>query len=105
MFPKTKFKQVLINIIKTFIHELISLRENDIMTPSPKSGGYQSFLNLLAPNPPNYRTVVKLLLADVRIHLALLGPASYSAMEPFSRSLCLSTMTIISSTIRPWMIL
>ena len=97
MFPKTNFKQVLINNIKASIHDFSSLRKNDIMTPFPRSGCYQIFLNLLAPNPPDYRTVVTLLLVNVSIHLALFGSVSYSAIEPFSTSLCLPIMTIISS--------
>ncbi|EFH70834.1 hypothetical protein ARALYDRAFT_892672 [Arabidopsis lyrata subsp. lyrata] len=95
--PEMPFKQVLINNIKVFIHEIKCLRKNDIITPSPRSRVYRSFLNPLAPNPPDYRTVVTLLLADEQIHLAFLVLANNSAMEPSSTSLSLLTVAIVSS--------
>ncbi|CAL9231863.1 unnamed protein product [Arabidopsis halleri] len=83
------------------IHEIKRVEKNGIMIPSPRSGGYRSFLNLLShalkQTPTDYRIVVTLLLADEQIHLALLEPSRASAMEPLSTSCSLLTVTITSS--------
>ncbi|CAL9238265.1 unnamed protein product [Arabidopsis halleri] len=79
------------------IQESESLRKNGIMIPSPWRGGYQSFLNLLSPLPPNYRTKVNHLLADEQLQLAFLAPTRTSVMEPSSTSSRLLTVTTSSS--------
>ncbi|EFH44734.1 hypothetical protein ARALYDRAFT_915778 [Arabidopsis lyrata subsp. lyrata] len=45
----------------------------------------------------DYRTVVLFFLADERLHLAILVPARISAMESYSTSPSLTTVTIVSS--------
>ncbi|CAL9231976.1 unnamed protein product, partial [Arabidopsis halleri] len=96
-FLDLKFNEALTINLKVSFYANRRLRKNGIMIPSPMSGGYRSFLIPLSPTSPDYSTVVTLLLADELIHLALLVPASISAMEPFSTSLGLLTVTIVSS--------
>ncbi|CAL9238271.1 unnamed protein product, partial [Arabidopsis halleri] len=93
----TEIKQVRFNNFKVSIQESESLRKNGIMIPSPWRGGYQSFLNLLSPLPPNYRTKVNHLLADEQLQLAFLAPTRTSVMEPSSTSSRLLTVTTSSS--------
>ncbi|EFH45006.1 hypothetical protein ARALYDRAFT_356097 [Arabidopsis lyrata subsp. lyrata] len=98
MFPlNTESEQVLSYDYKVDIHEIKGWRNFGIMIPFPWNGGYQSFLNFLPPNPPDDRTSLTSLLADEQIQLAILVPARTSAMEPYSTSLSLLTVTIVSS--------
>ncbi|CAH8267771.1 unnamed protein product [Arabidopsis lyrata] len=67
------------------------------MIPSLWSGGYLSFLNSFPLTSPDDRTSLTSLLADEQFKLALLVPARTSAMELYSTSLSLLTVTIVSS--------
>ncbi|CAL9238656.1 unnamed protein product [Arabidopsis halleri] len=91
----TEFKQELFNIFKVIIHEISSLRKNGIMIPSPRSGDYRSFLNLSSSTPSDFRTITNFLLAEEQFQIALTAPTRTS--EPFSTSLSLLTVTIVSS--------
>ncbi|XP_002894491.2 uncharacterized protein LOC9330552 [Arabidopsis lyrata subsp. lyrata] len=97
-FPlNTESEQVLSNVFKVDIHEIKGLRNYGIMIPSLWSGGYLKFLNSFPLTSLDDRTSLTSLFADEQFQLALLVPARTSAMELYSTSLSLLTVTIVSS--------
>ena len=93
--------QVLSNDLKIDIHEIMGLSNFGIMSPYSCSGAYQSCFNSLPLNPPDDRTCLTPILVDEKFRLVLLRPMRISTLGPFSTSLCLLTMTIISSNASP----